>query len=166
MRLGKVCILLRMIDTHTLLLVLIAGIAIAILLGLHTEWRMSRLTRGKSGKSLEESVVQSASDIERFKQFRKEIETYLETVEKRLSKSIQGVATIRFDPFRGTGDGGRQSFASAFLDEQHNGVVISSIRTRERMSVFAKPIKEGVSEYELTGEEKAAIGHAVEKTKV
>jgi hypothetical protein len=151
------------LGTDALLYILATGIAIAVFLGLHTEWRLGRLLRGKSGKSLEETVVRNAGDMEKFKQFRKEIEEYLQSVERRLEKSVQGVATIRFDPFRGTGDGGRQSFASAFLNEGGNGVVISSIHTRERMSVFAKPLKDGRSEYELTVEEKEAIASARKK---
>ena len=43
------------------------------------------------------------------------------------------------------------------LDEDGNGVVLSSLYSRERMSVFAKPIKNNKSEYELTAEEKEAL---------
>ena len=154
------------LDTDMRLAIFAGGIVIAVLLGLHTEWRMSRLLRGKSGKSLEETVVKSAADMERFKQFRKEIEQYLETVEKRLHTSVRGVSTVRFNPFRGTGDGGNQSFASAFIDEAGNGVVLSTLQTRERMSIFAKPLKDGKSEYELTGEEKEAIKLARQKLQV
>lgn len=148
------------IDTNTLLLILIAGIAVAIALGLHTEWRLTRLMRGKSGKDLEEIVIRSASDIDRFKQFRKELETYLESVEKRLKQSVRGVGMVRFNPFKGTGDGGNQSFASAFIDEKGDGVVFSTLSTRERMSIFAKPLTKFASTYELTGEEREAIKQA------
>src|SRR3989338_7066170 len=150
-------------ESDTLLIILIAGIAIAVLLGLHTEWRLTRLLRGKSGKSLEDVVVKNMEDMERFKQFRKEIEQYLETVEKRLNQRVRGVGTVRFNPFRGTGDGGNQSFASAFIDEKGDGVVFSTLYSRERMSVFAKPLTGGKSEYELTGEERRAIQKAREQ---
>ncbi len=150
-------------DTDILLIIVAAGGALAVALGLHTEWRMSRLTRGKGGKVLEDVIIKSAADIEKFKQFRKELEGYLLTVEKRLGRSIQAAHTVRFNPFKGTGDGGNQSFATAFLDEHGNGVVLSTLYTRERMSVFAKPLKDGKSEYELTGEEREAVKRAKEK---
>lgn len=153
------------IDANTLLIILTVGIAVAILLGLHTEWRLTRLLRGKSGKNLEDVIVANAADLNRFKQFRKELEIYLETVEKRLHQSVRGVGTVRFNPFKGTGDGGNQSFASAFIDEQGNGVVLSSLYLRERISVFAKPLRDGKSEYELTGEEREAIKLAEQKLK-
>jgi len=84
-------------------------------------------------------------------------------VEKRLNQSVRGVGTVRFNPFRGTGDGGNQSFASAFIDEKGDGVVFSTLYSRERMSVFAKPLTGGKSEYELTGEERRAIQKAREQ---
>lgn len=151
------------LDIDTLLIVVTIGVVIAVLLGIHTEWRMSRLLRGKDGKNLEEVIIKNATDIGNFKQFRREIEVYLETVEKRLDQSVRGVGTVRFNPFKGTGDGGNQSFASAFIDEKGNGVVFSTLHTRERMSIFAKPLKNGKAEYELTGEERHAIQKAKEQ---
>ena len=153
------------IDMSTLLIVFATGMAIAILLGIHTEWKVSRLLRGKNGKSLEEVIIKNSADIEKFRMFRKEMEHYLETVEKRLDESIRGVSTVRFNPFKGTGDGGNQSFATAFLNEEENGVVLSTLYTRERVGIYAKPLKDGKSEYELTGEEKDAIRQAKEKLK-
>ncbi len=153
-------------DTDILLVIFAVGIVITALLGLHTEWRLTRLLRGKNGKSLEETIVKSAADMERFKQFRKEIEQYLETVEKRMGQSIRGVGTVRFNPFRGTGEGGNQSFASAFISEKGDGVVFSTLYSRERMSVFAKPLTGGKSEYELTDEERGAIKLAQQRLRL
>ena len=153
-------------DTDTLLIILIAGMAIAIALGLHTEWRVGRFMRGKDGKTLEDAVVRNAADIQKFKEFRKGLEDHLETVEERLEQSVRGIGTVRFNPFKGTGEGGNQSFASAFLNENGDGVVFSTLHTRERMSIFAKPLKNGKSEYELTEEERNAIRQANEKLRV
>jgi len=46
------------------------------------------------------------------------------------------------------------------LNEENDGVVLSSLYSRERMSIFAKPIKNGKSEYELTEEEQNALSKA------
>jgi hypothetical protein len=67
------------------------------------------------------------------------MEEYLTTVEKRLKKSIQGVETVRFNPFKGTGAGGNQSFSTAFVNEKGDGVVLTSMYARDRISMFAKP---------------------------
>ncbi len=151
------------LTTETILVILAVGVGSAILLALHLEWRLAKLLRGKAGKDLEEIIVKNATDIERFKEFRKELEVYLKTVEKRINQSVRGMGTVRFNPFKGTGDGGNQSFASAFLNEEGDGVVFSTLYTRERVSVFAKPFKSGKSEYELTEEENEAIKKALKK---
>jgi hypothetical protein len=86
-------------------------------------------------------------------------------VEKRLKKSVQAVHTVRFNPFKGTGEGGNQSFATAFLTEDGDGVIISSLYSREHVSVFGKPVKKLVSEHTLSDEEKEALDTAVTKLK-
>ncbi|MEK7113754.1 MAG: DUF4446 family protein, partial [Patescibacteria group bacterium] len=86
------------------------------------------------------------------------IESELATINNKLKKSIRGLETIRYNPF--PDQGGNQSFALGILNEDGDGVVISSLYSRERMSVFAKPIKNGTSEYELTGEEKEVLEKA------
>ncbi len=122
--------------------------------------KLNKFLIGSSSGNLDESITSLNSSIKDLVIFRTELEKYLATVEKRLKKSIQSVQTVRFNPFKGTGSGGNQSFATAFLNEESNGVVLSSLYSREHVSVYSKPIKNGVSEYELSGEEKEAIAEA------
>ena len=75
-----------------------------------------------------------------------------------MKKSVRGLETIRFNPF--PDQGSNQSFAVGMLNEEGNGVVFSSLYSRERMSIFAKPVKNGKSEYELTTEEKEVLKKA------
>jgi len=124
------------------------------------EFRIRRLTRGKTGANLEDAFSSIEADLRDFEKFRSEMETYLSSVERRVRKSVQGVSTVRFNAFEGTGEGGQQSFATAFLDEEGNGVVVSSIRARDRVGIYAKPIAGHISEYELTEEERSAIAKA------
>ena len=124
------------------------------------EIRIHRLLAGNGAKNLEDSLKHFRGELKDIANFRKDLETYLIDVEKRLGRSIQSVHTIRFNPFKGTGSGGNQSFATAFLDEKGDGAVLSTIYTREHSSIFAKPLKKHASEYELTKEEKEAISEA------
>ena len=152
--------LLIYIDTTILLS---AGILLLILWIVRLEIKISKLLKGKDGKSLEGSILTLIEDQKNMSKFRKEMEVYLAQVEKRLRKSVRGVDTIRFNPFKGAG-GGNQSFATAFIDEEGNGVMLSSIYSRDRMSMFAKPIEKFTSPFDLSEEEKVAIGKA--KTKM
>lgn len=140
------------------------GLGVVILLLIiwiaRLEVRIHRLLAGGGSKNLEDSLKHFRAQLKDIADFRKELEMYLVNVEKRLGRSVQSVHTVRFNPFKGTGSGGNQSFATALLDEEGNGAVISSIYTREHSSVFAKPLKKHTSEYELTKEEKEAIGEA------
>ncbi|MEK7134749.1 MAG: DUF4446 family protein [Patescibacteria group bacterium] len=127
---------------------------------IHLELRIHRLTRGKTGADLEDALSSIEGDMRSFGKFRTDMEEYLSDVERRVRKSVQGVSTVRFNAFEGTGEGGHQSFATAFLNEEGDGVVVSSIRARDRVGIYAKPVLSHTSEYELTEEEHAAIAKA------
>ena len=111
-------------------------------------------------KNIDDSITTLASGAKDLQAFQKDMEEYLTTVEKRLRKSVQSVHTVRFNPFHGTGGGGNQSFATAFLNEEGDGVVMSSLYSREQTSVYSKPIKKYASEHELSTEEKEAVEKA------
>lgn len=138
---------------------------IAVILLIHAEIRINRLLKGKNARTLEDSIISIDADLKELLQFRKELEHYLESVETRLKKSIQGVSTLRFNPFKGTGSGGNQSFATAFLNEHGDGVILSSLYSRDHVSIFSKPIIKYKSEYELSAEEKDALNLAKDSTK-
>jgi len=144
------------INTDLLIFALIGIIAILTILVIRLEFRIKKLVTGKSGKSLEGAIYNINDGIARLDTLHDEMRKQMESVERRVRKGIKRAETVRFNPFKGT-SGGNQSFATALLDEEGNGVVISSLYSRERVSVFAKPINNYSSEYELTGEEKEAI---------
>lgn len=137
-----------------------AGIAILVELFwlVKTEKRLKRFFLGKKAKDLEENIIILEKDIAKLKIAKENTEKELLEVNKKLKKSIRGVETIRFNPF--PDQGSNQSFAIGLLNEENDGVVISSLYSRERMSIFAKPIKSGKSEYELSDEEKEALKRA------
>ena len=127
------------------------------------ERKIKRFTRGKNGNSLEDSIVTIKGNLDDLEKFRSDMKEYLTDVEKRLRRSTQGIETIRFNPFKGDGSGGNQSFATAFLDENGDGLVMSSLYARDRVSVFSKPIKKYTSEFELSNEEREAVDNAKKK---
>ena len=136
--------------------------ALIIVVGLvwivKTEKRLSKFFLGKKAKDLEETIATLSNDIEMLKLTKKATENEIAVMNSKLKKSVRGLETIRFNPF--PDQGSNQSFAIGLLNEEGDGVVLSSLYSRERMSVFAKPIKAGASEYELTNEEKEALQKA------
>lgn len=121
------------------------------------EKRINALLGGKSGASLEDAISANHKGLEDLILFKKAVESELSRINDRIKKKIHGAKTLRFNPFHGTGSGGNQSFATALLDEEGDGVVISSLYSREKVSVFAKPIKNRTSEFDLTVEEKEVL---------
>jgi hypothetical protein len=110
-----------------------------------------------------DSIGEADKDIKELEKFRGEMEKYLLTVEKRLRRSTQAVETVRFNAFRGAGEGGSQSFATAFVNEEGDGSVISSLYSRDRVSIFSKQIKKFDSDIELSEEERRAVSSAKAK---
>ncbi len=131
---------------------------VAVVLALIVERRLRRLALGSHG-SLEESMELLTAEAKEMRGFRAELEKYLKHAEARLRTSVRGVGVVRFNPFT-QGQGGNQSFASAFLDEGLNGVVFSTLYARDRVGVYAKPVENGASSFELSDEEKEAIQRA------
>jgi hypothetical protein len=125
---------------------------------LKTEKRLKRFFIGKKAKDLEDTIIILENDIANLKKARETAEKEITEINTKLKKSIRGLETIRFNPF--PDQGSNQSFAIGMLNEENDGLVLSSLYSRERMSIFAKPIKNGKSEYELTVEEKEALDKA------
>ena len=148
------------LDTTILIYILIGIIVILTGLVIRLELKLKRLLAGKNGKSLESAILNISNGVTRLNDLHNEVRKQIEHIEGRVRKSIKKAEVIRFNPFAGTGSGGNQSFATALINEEGEGVVISSLYSRERVSVFAKPVKNYASEYELSGEEKKAIEKA------
>ncbi len=149
-----------LIDEQILIYALLGTLVLVLLWIIRLEFKFSRLLRGKNARSLEDTLTQLGREVNGLHLSQKQIEEYLNKAEARIRRSVQGMSTVRFNPFKGTGAGGNQSFATALLNENGDGVVLSSLYSRERVSVYAKPVKKFSSEYELTGEEKQAIRSA------
>lgn len=83
----------------------------------------------------------------------------IKNLENISEKTIQKVNLVRFNPF---GDiGGNQSFVIALLDNKNDGIVVSSLFSKEGNRVYSKAIKNGKSNNFLSVEEKQAISKAI-----
>lgn len=140
-------------DWPTVLLIL--AVIVLLIWVARLEIKLRRFLRGKDAKNLEELINETLETVKQTDRINEEITQHLIKVEERLRRSIQHVRTIRFNPF--PDQGGNQSFVTAFLDERGNGAVVSSLYSRDKVSVYAKPIVNRQSEYELSAEEKAAL---------
>jgi hypothetical protein len=144
-------------NTTIILYVFIALAVILIGWIVRLEVKMSRLLSGQNGKSLESGIVALIEKVGKLESSSADAHAKISDLRARLRKSVQRVETIRFNPFKGTGSGGNQSFVTSFSDEDGDGVVISGLYARDGVSVYAKPISKFASEYNLSEEEKEII---------
>lgn len=133
------------------------------------EWRMYRLTRalrmlltGRGGADLELTLRDFLSQLDHANEQIKRLDGRALQLEAKMPFTLQHVGIVRFNPFADRG--GDLSFVVALLDDRSDGVVVSSLHSRNDSKLYAKPIIGGNSTYPLTDEEKEAIQRALGKT--
>lgn len=84
-------------------------------------------------------------------------------LDHKMSHALRNAKTIRYKALEPNGS--NQSFSVALVNEQGNGVILSTLHVRDRVNTFAKPITNYESEYDLTEEELAVLDDAREAHK-
>lgn len=120
--------------------------------------KIHMFTRGTHGASLESTIKKCVESVTEIEKRNEVISKHVLGIETRLKDCIRNVSVARFKAF----DAGasNQSFSISLLNEKGDGVVISSLHHRDRVTTFAKPIEKYSSSYELTEEELSIIEEA------
>lgn len=140
----------------TILIYILAFVVIILIIWIaFMERRFKKFFAGTKAKNLEDVMLKLDQQMTELKDMQIKINKHLVVVDSRLDKSIRNVETVRFNPFEDAGS--NQSFAMSFLNDEGNGVIMSSLYARDRMSIFAKPITNGKSDFELSTEEKKVL---------
>jgi hypothetical protein len=84
----------------------------------------------------------------------------METAERRIDRTIAYRSLVRYDAYGEMS--GQQSTSIALLDATRSGVVLSSISHRDQARLYAKQLRDGTPELELSPEENEAIRLALE----
>ncbi len=122
------------------------------------EQRYQLLMTGASGGNLEAILEDHIRRVQEATARVEELNLLVMRLERNNRSHLQRIGFLRFNPFRDTG--GDQSFVLALTDEGGNGVVISSLHSREVTRVYAKPLVAWQTSYQLTHEEQQAIAQA------
>ena len=125
--------------------------------------RYQKLTKGVKSGSLDKIIQKLLADQEKSQ---KEIASgrgEIALIKDRAKNYFQKMALVRYNPFNQTG--GNQSFSLALLDEENNGIVISSFHSREGTRLYAKTVSFGKTDEAFSKEEKAAIKEAIKNRK-
>jgi Protein of unknown function (DUF4446) len=152
---------------------IVAGILLLGLIGL-AAWAFAlnrRLTRSTaayrsladeaSGRPLGEVIVSHGERVRTVENRLAEVDGRYRQLADRSRGSLQHIGLVRFNPFEDTGSD--QSFAIALLDDEANGIVLSSLHGRAGTRIFAKPIRAGQATHTLSDEEREALRIASER---
>jgi uncharacterized protein YlxW (UPF0749 family) len=89
-----------------------------------------------------------------------DLDTRMKDAERRIDRAVAYRALIRYDAYGEMS--GRQSTSIALLDANRSGLVLSSIHHRDQARLYAKEVRDGKPELELSPEEDEAIRRALE----
>jgi hypothetical protein len=85
----------------------------------------------------------------------------LDEAEQRLDGSIAHRSLVRYDAYNEMS--GQQSTTIALLDARRSGVVLTSIHHRDQARMYAKLVREGEAELQLSPEEDEAVRTALDQ---
>lgn len=154
-------------DQQTAIAVGAAAVALlALLVAIISNNRLATMRRslmmlqGKQGaQSLLDIVSDYVSRVEAYEHRLKGQAKRQEELFALLGHSARNLGLVRYDAFDDMG--GKMSFSLALLDDHGNGMVITSINARAESRAYAKPIRGGASEHNLSADEQRAIAEAL-----
>lgn len=120
----------------------------------------SFMTKLGKGENINEMLKGYIESMDAIKVENEEIIEYCKKLDEQSNNYLKKIGMVRYNAYKDTGS--NLSFALAMLDNKNNGVVLNGIYARDNSNIYAKPVKEGKSEYVLSKEEEEAIKKAVE----
>ena len=121
--------------------------------------RWAALLNGTSNGNIEKMLLEHMDRSKALEARADKSEDRLKTLEAKMETAKRFVGVVRYDAFEDVG--GSQSFALAVYDEKGDGALVTSMVGRTDCRVYAKEIKRGKADRELSTEEQSAITAAV-----
>ena len=140
--------------------VIALGLCVAALVQMRRLRAAQRTVLGAYGeRDLAAHAAELAQAFEALRDWVEEVSARLEgrlgTAEDRLDASIAYRGLLRYDAYNEMS--GRQSTSIALLDTTKSGIVLSSIHHRDQARLYAKQVRNGETEIELSPEEAEAM---------
>lgn len=159
------------IDPAYIMMGLLAVMLILIVLYIMCFIKMKKLRKaydrfmsGKDMESMEEILWKQFDRIEILEEADKEKRRELNDLQHIVQNAYQKAGLVKYDAFREMS--GKLSYALALLDQNDNGVIVTSMYSREGCFSYAKEIVMGESSINLSEEEKEALKKAINGDKI
>lgn len=125
--------------------------------------KYNKFMNGLSGVNIEAVLDDCLEKVNGIIDKNKEIELQINSIERNMYYCVQKVGVVRYNAFDNVGSD--LSFSIALMDNNDDGLVISSLYSRDSSSTYAKPVLNSKSRYALSAEEIKAIDVA-KKTRI
>ncbi len=152
------------IETVTTILAIL--VILLIILMIFTINKMNVITRkykalmsGKKGADLEKVIRYRFKEMDKVKANAKRVTREHKEIKAHLTSCISKTALIKYDAFEQMS--GKLSFVIALLNDQHSGIILNAMHSREGCFTYAKEIIKGESYIPLSEEEMDALEKAM-----
>lgn len=160
---AKLDIAYLFIAIFVILIALIVIVIIQIVQNKKLKQKYDAFMQGERAISLEEEIHNLVADV-KYLSDASQIHTQdIDTLFYKHESSFQKLGLIRYDAFKESG--GKLSYVVAVLDENNNGYVINSVRSSMGSDSYAKRIKHGTCDIELSKEEQVALNKAISEVR-
>ncbi len=161
---------LSSLDPAILFIVMLLIIIVAIVLIVLQASRFNKLEKkynkfmqGKEAESLEDGIVGLFHDNRLIRNENEKNRKDIIDINRRMANTFQKIGLEKYDAF--SMNGGKLSFALCMLDENDNGFLMNSVHNSDGMNYsYSKEINAGVSDVELSKDEKRALEKALSST--
>lgn len=123
-----------------------------------------RFMRGKDMESMEDQVMKQFDRLEVLEEADRQKREELSLLKEKMLHVYQKTGLIKYNAFREMS--GKLSYSLALLDQEDNGIIVTSMYSREGCYSYAKEIIRGESYINLSEEEEEALKIAVTGDKI
>ncbi|MBE5925263.1 MAG: DUF4446 family protein [Lachnospiraceae bacterium] len=154
------------IGTDLIVIVLIALVLIQFVLifTIYSKYRrmnrrLSNFTSGNDGANLEEVIIKRFSEIRQVVKNEKNQNRDIKAINDKFLTTFCKIGLVKYDAFKEMS--GKLSFSLALLTENHDGIIITSMHSREGCFTYCKEVTNEESYYILSEEERLALNVAI-----
>ena len=145
------------IEILTIIIYTLSVLSLVLLINSIFVWRkFKKLTRGSKG-SLDSAIETLGTDVDKLLKFKTDATKYFLELNDKTNKSIKDIPVHIFKAFDGLDSGGKNSFATIFVNDEGNGLMLSVLHSRDRINIYAKQIASWKADRMLTDEEQELL---------
>ncbi|CCX87028.1 putative uncharacterized protein [Clostridium sp. CAG:590] len=123
--------------------------------------RLNKFTSGRDAANFEQILIKRFSEIKQIVKNEKKQNKEIDMVNDKFLTTFCKIGLVKYDAFKEMS--GKLSFSLALLTENHDGIIITSMHSREGCFTYCKEVTNEESYYILSEEERLALNVAIGK---